>query len=138
MLTYTFKLFDFQSLGISDYLIIWFLIFRISDYLMKINPETLHTKFNIYVLIIFLIIILRYKKHDKNICIWKDLSSYVILSRLFWIFNIPTNIIVIMVNAVLIVTITNMHVLINDPFYFKILCSTLSPFNVQKATTRME
>jgi hypothetical protein len=35
--------------------------------MMKINPETLHTKFDIYVLITFLIIILRYKKNNKNI-----------------------------------------------------------------------
>jgi len=44
--------------------------------------------------------------------------------------------IVIMVNAVFIVTIPNLDGLINDPYYYKILCS--GPFDVQKATTRME
>jgi hypothetical protein len=36
VLTYTFRLFGFPT-------------FRISDYLMKVNLETLHTKFDIYV-----------------------------------------------------------------------------------------
>jgi len=41
-----------------------------------------------------------------------------------------------MVNAVFIVTIPNLDGLGNYPFYYKIICS--SPFNVQRATTRME
>ena len=103
---------------------------------MKINPETLHNKFDIYVLIIFLIIILRYKKHDKNMCA-------IALERYFSICRIietrpPLNLqhmIVIVVNAVFIVTIPNLDSLVNDPIYYKIICS--SPL-VHRATIRME
>ena len=111
--------------------------------MMKINPETLHTKFDIYVLITFLIIILRYKKNNKNI--YKiALKRYIcFICRIIeargvrlWTCNIRRNITVTMVNVVFLVTIPNLDVLINDPFYYKILCS--SSVNVQRVTTRME
>jgi len=49
---------------------------------MKINPETVHTKFDIYVLIIFLIIILDIRNMIKTSAFGKIFFSYVILSRL--------------------------------------------------------
>ena len=110
---------------------------------MKINPETLHTKFDIYPLIIFLIIICRYKKNNKNI--YKiALERYICFHMSYYrgwrspLLNLQHtqkyhgN----YGECCFLVTIPNLDVVINDPFYYKILCS--SSFNVQRVTTRME